>query len=127
MGKVKDYLLLHICVLVFSFTSVFAKFAANSYNEGGFLSFMLWLFVFLMLSVCVVYAFFWQKVIKNVDLHVGYANRSVYLIWGQIWAITIFNEHLSIKNVVGLIIVLIGVLVVTYNTKYDGEEEEAVS
>lgn len=123
MGKVKDYLLLHICVLVFSFTSVFAKFAANMYNEGGFWDFRLWLFVFLMLSVCVIYAFFWQKVIKNVDLHVGYANRSVYLIWGQIWAITIFGEHLTLKNVIGLIIVLIGVLVVTYNTKYDEEEE----
>jgi drug/metabolite transporter (DMT)-like permease len=125
MGKIKDYLLLHLCVMIFSFTSVFAKAAANSYNNGGIMNPKLYLFVFLMLAVCVIYAFFWQKVIKNVDLHVGYANRTVYLIWGQIWAITIFGEHLSIKNVIGLIIVLIGVLIVTMNTKYDEEEEAA--
>lgn len=125
MGKVKDYFLLHLCVMIFSFTSVFAKAAANSYNNGGFMNPKLCLFAFLMLAVCVVYAFFWQKVIKNVDLHVGYANRTVYLIWGQIWAITIFGEHLSLKNVIGLIIVFIGVLVVTLNTTYEEEEEAA--
>ncbi|MBP3898831.1 MAG: EamA-like transporter family protein [Mogibacterium sp.] len=125
MGKVKDYFLLHLCVMIFSFTSVFAKAAANSYNSGGFMNPKLYLFVFLMLSVCVVYAFFWQKVIKNIDLHVGYANRTVYLIWGQIWAITIFGEHLSLKNVIGLIIVFIGVLIVTLNTSYEEEEETA--
>ena len=123
MGKVKDYFLLHLCVMIFSFTSVFAKAAANSYHSGGFMNPKLYLFVFLMLSVCVVYAFFWQKVIKNIDLHVGYANRTVYLIWGQIWAITIFGEHLSLKNVIGLIIVFIGVLIVTLNTTYEEEEE----
>ena len=125
MGKVKDYFLLHLCVMIFSFTSVFAKAAANSYNSCGFMNPKLYLFVFLMLSVCVVYAFFWQKVIKNIDLHVGYANRTVYLIWGQIWAITIFGEHLSLKNVIGLIIVFIGVLIVTLNTTYEEEEEAA--
>ena len=125
MGKVKDYFLLHLCVMIFSFTSVFAKAAANSYNNGGFMNPRLYLFAFLMLAVCVVYAFFWQKVIKNVDLHVGYANRTVYLIWGQIWAITIFGEHLSLKNVIGLIIVFIGVLIVTLNTTYEEEEEAA--
>ena len=125
MGKIKDYLLLHLCVMIFSFTSVFAKAAANSYNNGGIMNPKLYLFVFLMLAVCVIYAFFWQKVIKNVDLHVGYANRTVYLIWGQIWAITIFGEHLSIKNVIGLLVVLTGVLIVTLNTKYDEEEEAA--
>ena len=65
MGKVKDYLLLHICVMVFSFTSVFAKAAANSYNAGGLMDPRLYMFVFLMLAVCVIYAFFWQKVIKG--------------------------------------------------------------
>lgn len=124
MGKVKDYLLLHICVLIFSFTSVFAKCAANMYNEGGFWNIKLFLFIFLMLSVCVLYAFFWQKVIKNVDLHVGYANRSVYLIWGQIWAVLIFGEHLSIKNLIGLAVVLTGVIIVTLYTDY-GEEDNA--
>lgn len=126
MEKIKSYMLLHLCVMIFSFTSVFAKFAANAYNEGGFLNAKLFLFVFLMLSVCVLYAFFWQKVIKNLDLHVAYANRSVYLVWGQIWAVAIFGEHLSMKNIAGLLVVMAGVLIVSLNTDYDeGEEGDA--
>ena len=118
MAKAKDYLMLHICILVFSFTSVFSKGAANGYNAGGFSDKRLYLFAFLMLSVCAVYAFFWQKVIKNIPLNVAYANRSAYLIWGQIWAVTIYGEHLSARNIVGLITVLAGVIVVSYYSEY---------
>ena len=125
MGKVGNYLLLHVCVLVFSFTSVFAKAAANSYNSGGILNPKLYLFAFLMLAVCVVYAFFWQKVIKHIDLHVGYANRSVYLIWSQIWAVWIFSEVLEPKNYIGLLVVMTGVIIVSLGEPSPEEKEVA--
>ena len=35
MEKVKDYLFLHLSVVMFSFTSVFSKFASIAFNEGG--------------------------------------------------------------------------------------------
>ena len=110
--------------MVFSFTGVFAKAAANAYNAGGFTNPRLYLFVFAMLMVCVVYALAWQIVIKNISLHVAYANRSVYLIWGQIWAVTIYSEHLNLKNIIGLAVVLLGVIIVTLNTYYDEEGRE---
>ena len=75
--------------MVFSFTGVFSKAAANAYNAGSFTNPRLYLFVFLMLSVCAIYAIAWQIVIKDISLHVAYANKSVYLIWGQIWAVCI--------------------------------------
>ena len=121
MGRVRNYLLLHICVLLFSFTSVFAKSAANAYNRGGLTDPSLYVFVVLMLAVCVFYAFFWQKVIKHVDLNIGYANRSVYLIWSQIWAVMIFGEHLTVKNIIGLAIVMVGVIVVSLSAEYRDE------
>ena len=77
--------------MVFSFTGVFAKAAANAYNAGGFTNPRLYLFVFLMLSVCVVYALAWQIVIKNI---------------------------------IGLAVVLLGVIIVTLNTNYDEEGRE---
>lgn len=119
MGTVKDYLLLHLSIFIFSFTGVFAKAAANMYNDGGFANPRLYLFVILMFTVCAVYAIVWQIVIKNFDLHIGYANRSVYLIWGQLWAVAIYGEQLSIKNVIGLAIVMIGVIIVALNTNYE--------
>ena len=35
MEKIKDYLFLHLCVALFSFTSVFSKLASIQYNRGG--------------------------------------------------------------------------------------------
>ena len=81
MGKIRDYIFLHLSVVLFSFTSVFSKSASNQFNEGGLGNPMLYVFVFLMFLDCLVYALCWQKVIKRFDLNIGYANRSVYLLW----------------------------------------------
>ena len=124
MNRLRSYILLHICVLLFSFSCVFSKSAANAYNDGGMTNIWLYVFVFLMLAVCIFYAFFWQKVIKNLDLNIGYANRSVYLIWSQIWAVMIFGEHLTPRNIAGLAIVMIGVIIVSLTANYDDGDQE---
>lgn len=117
MERVKDFTFLHLCVVVFSFTGVFAKFAANAYNDNGLFNPLLYVFIALMLFDCVFYAFCWQKIIKRFDLSIGYANRSMYLVWAQIWAVLIFGEHLTIRNVVGMFIVMLGVIIVSLSTK----------
>ncbi len=121
MEKVKDYLFLHLSVMMFSFTGVFSKFASRELSAGGLKNPKVYVFAFLMIFICFLYAFCWQKVIKKFDLNIGYANRSVYLLWSQIWAVTIFKEHLTVRNIIGLFIVLAGVLVVTMSA----EQKEA--
>lgn len=112
MGKLKDYVLLHLNIMLFSFTSVFSKLASQQFNKHGLFSVGMIGFSCLMLLNCFVYAIAWQKVIKKFDLNVAYANRTVYLIWSQIWAVFIFHENLTVTNIIGLLVVLIGVLVV---------------
>lgn len=118
MGKIKDYLFLHLSIMLFSFTSVFSKLASEQLNAGGLKNPRLYLYVFLMLANCMIYALAWQRIIKKFDLNVGYANRSVYLFWSQLWAVTIFGESLTLKNICGLFIVFAGVLIVS-----SGEEK----
>lgn len=110
--SLKDYVFLHLSVLLFSFTSVFTKLASGEFSKNGIYGWKLYLFLFLMLLNCFVYALVWQKIISRFELSVAYANKSVYLIWTQVWAVLIFGEVLTIKNILGLIIVFIGVLVV---------------
>ena len=112
MEKIKSYVQLHLNILLFSLTSIFSKMAAIQYNQNGLHSKLLYLFIFLMLLNCAIYAFAWQKVIKKFSLSTAYANKSVYLIWSQIWAILIFRENLSLFNIIGMLIVFCGVLVV---------------
>lgn len=107
-----DLLQLHLNILLFSLTSVFSKCASVQLNKGGISNPLVYVFLFLMVANCGVYAICWQKVIKKFSLSTAYANRSVYLIWSQIWAVILFRENLTIKNIIGLLIVFIGVMVV---------------
>lgn len=115
MERIKKYVPLHLTVMMFSFTSVFSKLASVYYNREGLKSLMLYVFVLLMLLNCGAYALVWQKIIKKFELNVAYANRNLYLIWSQVWAVMIFKESLSVQNMVGLVLVFIGVMVVIWN------------
>lgn len=121
MEKIKNYVFLHLCVLLFSFTSVFSKMASAELVDGGIRNPKLYVFALLMLADCFIYAVCWQKIIKKFDLHIGYANRSVYLFWSQLWAVTIFGESLTLKNILGLMIVFAGVVVVSISTQESRE------
>lgn len=112
MEQVKNYLQLHLNIMLFSLTGIFSKLASIQYREHGIGGWMLYLFLFLMVANCGIYALAWQKIIKKFDLSTAYAHRSVYLIWSQIWAVLIFHENLTVKNIIGLLIVLVGVMVV---------------
>ena len=107
MEKVKNYIQLHLNILLFSLTSVFSKMASVQYNRHGLGS--IWLYVFLALMID---AIAWQQVIKKFSLSTAYANKSVYLLWSQIWAVVIFHENLSVRNIIGILVVLTGVWVV---------------
>lgn len=109
MSKIKDYIQLHLNILLFSLTSVFSKFASIQYNKHGLSSPLFYLFLFLMIANCGIYAIAWQQVIKKFTLSTAYANKSVYLLWSQIWAVVIFHENLSIQNIIGILVVLFGV------------------
>lgn len=115
MTKLKNYIQLHLNILLFSLTSVFSKLASVEYNKNGLKGIMLYVFLFLMIANCGVYALAWQQVIKKFPLSTAYANRSVYLLWSQLWAWIIFHENLSLRNIIGILVILAGVLVVQSN------------
>ena len=112
MAKMKDYIQLHLNILLFSLTSVFSKMASMEYNKTGLKGIMLYVLGFLMIANCGIYAIAWQQVIKKFSLSTAYANKSVYLLWSQIWAVVIFHENLSVQNIIGILVVLIGVWMV---------------
>ena len=114
MEPIKKYIQLHLNILLFSFTGIFSKLASIQYNKHGLTSPLLYVFAFLMLANCGIYALDWQKIIKKFSLSTAYAHRSVYLIWSQVWAVLIFHESLSWNNIIGMLIVLAGVMVVQH-------------
>ena len=109
MKNFRNYLQLHLNILLFSLTSVFSKLASIQYNRNGLHAPLLYVFLLLMIANCGIYAIAWQQVIKKFSLSTAYANKSIYLLWSQIWAVIIFHEQLSPQNLRGILIVLFGV------------------
>ena len=64
--KIKAYIILHMSILLFSFTSVFTKMASNAFNKHGVFSWKLLFFVALMFGNCFIYAIVWQKLFSAV-------------------------------------------------------------
>ena len=64
-----------------------------------------------------VYAILWQQIIKKFDLMIAYANRAMALLWSIVWAIIFFKESITINNIIGVVIVIIGTMIVNSDDK----------
>ena len=107
--NIKDILYLQLIFVLFSFIGVIAK-TASQYDlfSKGFIKCYI-----LELLLIIVYAYFWQKIIKNVKLVVAYSNKGTIIIWNLLWAILFFQENININNIIGSVIIIFGIVLVT--------------
>ena len=105
---IKNIIILQAIVLVYTLASVVAKFASGE----EFLSFKFIMFYGIEIFILGVYAILWQQIIKKFEISIAYANRAMALLWSLVWAVVFFHESITIKNVIGVIIVIIGTIIV---------------
>lgn len=104
-------LFLQAAVLIFSFSGIMGKLASSyEFLEKNFI-----LYYGLEIVLLGIYAIIWQQVIKRIDISVAYANKATNIFWSMLLAFLFFKEQISIKNIIGVIIIFIGVLVVNRN------------
>lgn len=106
--KYLNILLLQLIIIIYTLSGICAKFASN--NEVLSIKFIA--FYGLEILVLGIYAVLWQQVLKKFDVSVAYANRSIALIWSLIWSVLLFGEKITIQNIIGTIIVILGIVVV---------------
>lgn len=100
------YILLHILLLMFSFSGVCSKFAGRQ----NFFS-VAWILLYgASLFILFLYSIFWQQVLKVLPLVSAYANRAITVVWGIVWGCLIFGEQITIGKVIGAIMVLAGIV-----------------
>lgn len=76
---------------------------------------LFWIFMEL---VCLgSYAVVWQQIIKRFDLSIVYANRASAVFWTFLWGIVLFHESVKPLNLVGIVIVFVGILLVNQDAK----------
>ena len=110
----KDILILQLIIMIYTFSSICAKLAS-----GQETLFRLLFFTGLEFLCLAVYAILWQQAIKKFDLSVAYANRAMVLLWSMIWAVLVFHDTITLKNILGVALVIAGTFVI--NTEKNRE------
>lgn len=106
MNKLKLIILLHLTLILLSFSGVFTKLASR--EEPLSLNFLF--FYGIVLFILFIYALVWQQVIKRIPLTAAYANKAVITVWGMVWGNLFFNEEITLKKIIGVVIICCGIL-----------------
>lgn len=116
IAKIKNVALLQGVIVIYTISSVMSKEASAS--EGSLGSFLFFFGMeFVMLGV---YAVLWQQMIKRFELSVAYANRSMAVVWSMVWAVVFFHDTITLQNVIGVLLVVIGTVIINTEKEEHG-------
>ena len=112
MDKYK-MVLLHFAFFVYSLAGILSKKA----SQDSFFSMRFFVYYGIVVCILLIYALIWQQLLKKMDVTTAYMNKAVTVIWGMIWGYLIFDEHITISKLIGLLLIVIGVFLVASNDK----------
>ncbi len=104
----KSLLILHAGILIYSISAVFSKLAAG--KELFSVSFFL--FYGLSLFMLFLYALIWQQALRRFALGTAYANRAVAALWSLLFGAILFSEIITLRHLLGVVVILVGVVLV---------------
>lgn len=116
MRSLKNIILLQAVIVIYTISGVMSKEASKS--QGNLTRFLF--FFGMEFVILAVYAVLWQQIIKRFELSVAYANRSMAVVWSMVWAVVFFHDTITIQNIVGVLLVVVGTFIV--NTENAKEE-----
>ncbi len=106
----KDFLLLHLTLLLYAVASVFAKAAGGNLAARDYSPTLL--FLVLETVTLSVYAVLWQQTLKRMPLSFAYSNKAVCTLWSCLFGLIFFGESLTLGKALGIVVVLAGVWLV---------------
>lgn len=117
--RIKNIILLQGVVVIYTLSGIMSKNA--SANGGNLVKFLTFFGLeFLLLAV---YAVLWQQMIKRFELSVAYANRSMAVLWSMLWAVLFFHDEITVKNMIGVLLVTVGTVIINTDVKNtEGDE-----
>lgn len=96
--------------LLYSIVGVFTKLASQQdfFSWGYLLSFGG------AVGVIGVYAILWQQVIKRIELSTAYMFKGTTIIFTMLFAYWLFGEQITWNNILGAVIIIIGIVLFAY-------------
>jgi len=110
-SKIINYLFLLIAFIIFSLSGAFLKLASR--EEFATYSF----FIYFSLTICIVgiYAILWQIILKKVPLAIAFMSKSITIVFALLIAHFIFEETITINNIIGSFIIISGIIYLNWN------------
>lgn len=105
MKLIKRYLFVVVAFFIYACTTIFTKLASMQ----EFLSWQYSLCVCGAFGVIGIYAILWQQIIKHIDVGVAYMFKGCGLIFGLLICHYVFDEIISLHNIIGSIIIIGGI------------------
>ena len=62
-----------------------------------------------------LYALFWQQVLKRFSLITAMSNKGCVVLFNLFWAWLLFHENISVNNIIGSIVIILGIVLVSHN------------
>lgn len=114
-----SFLFMHTAFLVYTLYPLLGKFATR-YEMLSFQFVALYCVVF---AILFLYAILWQQVLKKIPLTTAIANKSITIVWGMIFGLLLFGEGISLKMLIGAVLILSGILILS--TEKEKPQEDA--
>lgn len=105
----KTTLLVFVTFLIYSFSGVFSKWAA----QYDFLSIGYVICLAMVIIVLGIYAILWQKVLGILPLNKAFLCKSITIIYTLIISVFIFEEKITIQNIIGVFCIIMGLIILT--------------
>lgn len=111
--NIKDIIFLNLIILYYPFISIIAEIASGyEIMSPSFIKFYI-----LEIIAIGIYAVLWQRAIKKFPLSLAYSNKAIVIIYNMVWAYILFKEQITLNNIIGSVIILIGTWVVVRDDK----------
>ena len=106
-NRPKILILLSLSLLIQCLSSVFIKYA------GQYETFSKEFIIFYVMAVgCLgVFAIMWQFLLELIPLTTAYLRKGILYILILLWSVILFQEHVTLNNVIGSIIIIAGICI----------------
>ena len=115
-----SFFLMHLGFLIYSFYTVLGK-VASRYD---FLSLPFCIFYCALVLILFIYAILWQQILKAIPLSFATANKAITIVWGMLWSYLFFKESISLKKIIGALIIISGILLLQSTMKAEDKKDE---
>ena len=105
-----QYTILVAINFLYACVGIFSKLA----SQQDFLSWGYLLSFGGAVGVIGVYAILWQQVIKRIELSTAYMFKGTTIIFTMLFAYWLFGEQITWNNILGAVIIIIGIVLFAY-------------